>query len=217
MIPELLFTVNPHASDKLITEVLTEAVQQYRREHDISLTRRREDNLKDYLCVWDLREGWDGNAYRSDQQRSLESVASQLRISKSTAYNRYRSAFEQIIGYSYTPTRWWRTMGLLLPADLESWRVSLGRPINRRSRAAVAESRLGCDVESLDQQVNNPFLSTEIEEDHLRTLSIDIHELISRGLSNSEIVARLREDWEIEHEIDESLIESFRNIPYGPP
>lgn len=215
--PELFLTINPHAPVSAITEAVTSVVQQVQQERNIPGTRNRENCLPDYLAVWDLREGWNGSTYEVDWKQSIASIASEFGISTSTAHNRYRSAFEQIIGHAYNPTRWWRTMGLLTPPDLQSWSEQLRRPINRRSLVPVPESRLGCGLEPLSQCDYLSLCCFGNEQAQLAILTADVQELINRGMSNREIVEQIREDWEIDHALDESLIENLRNSSHGPP
>jgi len=217
ILPELVMTINPHASTSAIEEAVRSVVQQYRSEHGIPDTRRREDLIPDYLAVWDEREGWNGSVYQPDSRRSLKSAASRQNSSTSTAFNRYQSAFRLIIGHTYNPTRWWRTMGLLSSGDMAGLSTRLPRRINRRVRTPVPASRLGIDAGDLTQRSCLTGVLGLEKRVVLADLGRDVYSLISNGLSNEEICARIRMDWECDHAIDPALIEGFRDRLHGPP
>lgn len=191
---EPLVSVNPAASARQISEAVSALLKQWKEERDLTDRRARADKYPDYLQVWDLREGWTGATYNRTAERKLKEIAHQLRLDVSTVNNHYRSAFELIIGYPYSPELWYREFALLKLAELASQglpRVSGHRPLKSPTRRPVPESVLtkGDEVDRGDGPVSSAA-ATGGDQD-VAEMIVDIHTLFKEGVTDEEVAERL--------------------------
>jgi hypothetical protein len=202
--------VNVQAPLRTITETIEKMVRQWKEQQGIGERRRRDDKLKEYLDIWDRREGWVVDRYDGSKEQTLRAVAQELHIPLSTVANRYRSAFRLIVGHDYTPALWARVIGII---KVDEWldpdelpRRTLHRPWRERQRRAVPEAALQATGEGAGASGGLNALGVSPDEVVYRDLVLDIQELLARGRSNSEIVAAL----ELTSSAAEDLIECLR-------
>lgn len=145
---EPIVSINPAASGRQITEAVSDLLKQWKNQRGLDEKRNRSDKYPDYLRVWDLREGWTGNAYDLSREKKLREVAAELGLDLSTVNNQYRSAFEMIIGQPYSPSMWFRVFAVNKLADLTGegflGPVTHRRPLVSPTRRPVPESVLAC-------------------------------------------------------------------------
>ena len=187
--------VNIDAPQRTITQAMEQFTRRWKEQQGIPERRRRDDKLDDYLVMWDLREGWQGDHYDSGHERTLREIAREARVPFSTAANRYRSAFRLIVGHDYSPALWARVVGSLKVSEWlgpdELPRRALRRPWRDRWRRAVPESALqapgaGREAAGLLNTVGVSDTETAYVE-----LVLDIQDLQAAGRSNAEIAAAL--------------------------
>lgn len=63
MINAPIVSINPGVSDRQISQDMKPLLDRWRAERNIEVGRDRSESYPDYLCVWDLREGWSGGSY----------------------------------------------------------------------------------------------------------------------------------------------------------
>lgn len=192
MLPEIVVTINPNASQTAIKEAVETAVRDIKAEHQIPERRRRGDKLEEYLSVWDRREGWTGTEYGNPHEHQLNVVARDLGITTSTAMNRYRSAFENIVGHEYSPDLWAATMGLVKLSRFtagDTAILSRRRPLNPRTRRDVPESTLTATRPNTEHWL--PAAGVMAVDGDAILLAEDVKELIRLGRQNSQIIAEL--------------------------
>jgi hypothetical protein len=145
---EPIVSINPAASGRQISEAVSDLLKHWKKQRGLEEKRDRSDKYPDYLRVWDLREGWTGNAYDLLREKTLRQVAAELGLDLSTVNNQYRSAFELIIGQPYSPSMWFRVFAVNKFTDLTGegvvGPVTHHRPLVSPTRRPVPESVLGC-------------------------------------------------------------------------
>lgn len=198
MLPELIVTLNPYASQIAIKEAVESAVRDFKAQHQIPERRRRGDKLEEYLSVWDRREGWTGTEYSNPHEHQLNAVARDLGITTSTAMNRYRAAFENIVGHEYSPDLWASTMGLVKLSRFTAGQTALlsrRRQLKRRTRRDVPVSTLAATRLNTEHWLPAAGV-VDVNGDAL-LLAEDIQELIRLDRTNAQIIAEL--DLDPEH------------------
>ena len=189
--------INVHAPQRIIIREVNELMRQWKQQRGIREKRRRDDKPEKYLEVWDLREGWTGDHYDIEREKTLADVARQLRISLPTASNCYKSAFRLIVGHDYTPELWIkvfavdRLFGLTNPSGKRSKRVA--SQVERiRTLNLVTEATLSAGIPCADSGSRIldtiSVKSTAIDE---VSMMIDIRDLIALGRSNEQILDEL--------------------------
>jgi hypothetical protein len=187
--------VNIEAPQRIITEAMERFTRQWKEQKGISERRRRDDKLADYLVVWDAREGWQGDRYDITRELTLKEIARQVKVSIATAANRYRSAFEMIVGRAYSPALWER---LFVPLKVSEWldpdelpRRTLRRPWRERQPRAVPESAL--QAPGTGAGTTGLLNSTGISEGEIGYVEflLDVQHLLAEGRSDAQIVAAL--------------------------
>lgn len=204
ILPGSVFAVNTQASDQAISDTLTNVMKELRKEQGIPNTRRREDRLEDYLAVWDLREGWNGEQYDFTQQKPLKGIARDFKISTSTAENRYCSAFRRIIGYDYHIDCYIRTMGLLRTKE---WtKARFGRPLNPRRRRPVpmttlSSGRSSDSCEEVRTSMETPLFM--LDDIAWTETCLDVRTLLEMGRSLEE----MQEELELDEDATRAVID----------
>ncbi len=152
------------------------------------------DKYPEYLKVWDLREGWQGGAYDRTKERTLSEIADELGTPVSTVNNHYRSAFELITGYPYSPEIWFQLFGVLKLSrfvDSQGGRVSQRRPLKSPTVRPVPEAVISPGG---DDQTGAGLVSSQSDlraDQAYAELLDDILELLKIGRSNQEIIDSL--------------------------
>ncbi|HAH47973.1 hypothetical protein [Gimesia sp.] len=186
---EPLVSVNPAASQRLISEAIKDLHAQWKNKRELKEQRDRSDKNIKYLDVWDLREGFSNEGtYDVSQERTFKEIAKEQSSPLTTVSNHYRSAFELIIGKPYSPELWWNTMGVfkLNLFNFEHSVVSQLRPRKSRTPRPVPESILGAEIDFLNQVTRtDEYELTYVE------LMAELKSFIGQGLSDKEIHERL--------------------------
>jgi hypothetical protein len=185
--------INTNASHGAIEEAVRELVAGFKARRNVAETRRREDNLEDYLAVWDLREGWVGDRYDCAREQTLAQIGAALKDPVRTVQNRYRRAFSFIVGHEYTPELWEAVVGRykwsLLTSGVPLPSVSSRRPRRTKQPRPVPETTLSGPGSGDGRGfVADPAVAPN---DDVAALRADILDLIARGRPNAEIRAEL--------------------------
>jgi len=202
--------VNVNGPLRTISAAVEQWVRELKAQHNIPETRRHHGKLRDYLRVWDLREGWSDDHYDSRCEKTLMEIATELTESLSTVRNRYRSAFRYITGHEYCPELWLRLFGAMKTSTVVEReprpRLATRRPWRSPARRDVPETVIAPQEQEGHQ---GSFLVNElITPDMLETadLLMDIRTLIDRGMSNEKIA----EEFELQREAADDLLEYVR-------
>lgn len=190
-----IVSINLQSPQRAITEAIETLVRQWKDERGIAETRRRDDKLKEYLEVWDMREGWYGGEYHRHREMKLREIAALLQDPINTIANRYRSAFRHLTGHEYRPELWIRLFGgIKLTASDQLSRLGSRRPWRSRNLRPVAESVL---LPGRREPDNPQFLAgVGITDSDLSVLELqlDIQTLVARGYSDEQIQSELFSD-----------------------
>lgn len=129
------FYLHVDSSQRTVLDDVRDQLRLYQRGRTLERGIRPE-LLASYLDVWDRREGWSCGYARRRTAR-FRVIARALRTPPSTVYDRYRRAFELIVGQPYSTDLWWGLFGLLKfrehlcdPRDDAAWGATPKR--NRR-------------------------------------------------------------------------------------
>ncbi len=191
-----IVSINLQSPQRAVTEAIETLVRQWKDERGIAETRRRDDKLKEYLEVWDLREGWHGGEYHGDRELKLQEIAAQLQVgSINTIVNRYRSAFRHLTGHEYRPELWIRLFGGLKLATADQLsRLAMRRPWRSRNLRPVAESVLLPGRREPDDQQFLAGVGITGSDLSVIELQLDIQSLLERGYSDEQICSELFSD-----------------------
>jgi hypothetical protein len=189
---EPIVSINPAASERQLAVALCDLLGEWKSERNLTERRNRPEKFAEYMQVWDIREGWADGRYERDRERTLKSVAEELKEPISTVYNRYCSAFQLITGRAYTPELWLRIFGALKLVELtdQVTRNRLRRQTKSRTPRPVPDSVLAPRDKSGDGRGLTENVSTQ-DDCATRELLFDIATLIDKGRSDGEIVAEL--------------------------
>lgn len=188
--PEPFVSVNPAASGREINKAIDKLLAEWKERQGLAEQRVRSDKFGDYFAVWDLREGWSDGRYDRSKERSFAEIAAQLKEPKSTIDNRYRQAFELIVGYPYDPGGWHclfdplKFSELVVASDRFSPDSRTQRPEGRKP---VPETSLG-NFESGYGPVSHRSASgdwTDVD------FWIDVKDLVQKGKSDEEVAEAL--------------------------
>lgn len=190
--------INIESPQRAIVEAVEALVTQWKKIAGVAEVRRREDVLPDYLRAWDLHEGWQGDHYDVEQEKTFRRVARELGIPSRTAASRYHAAFEILTGHPYSFAHWVRTFAaikLVRYCGLRSLRrhKSPGtkrQPGSRRPVpvSAIEKPRKPGAIGLLEMQ-STPQNPMEDVENFL-----DVTGLIQKGWSDKEIMAEMQFD-----------------------
>jgi hypothetical protein len=197
MFPELMININLHAPQRAIVRAVEDLVRSSKEKLGISETRRRDDRIDEYLAVWDMREGWVNGAYDCRSEKQFKKIGRNLRRPVQTVVNQYCSAFRLIFGCDYSPEAWFNGVGML---KFLGWiggglsRITSMRPKQNRRPREVPESVLETHRTVDADRVNTTYQSVAGQPHDLPDidLAIDLQDLISRGWTNSQIIAELQ-------------------------
>ena len=138
-------SINLEAPLEDILKAIESQVKAWKRDRQVPKRCRREDKVKDYLKVWDQREGWVGDGYDPRCEMSLLEIARAMKCSVETIRNRYQAAFRLIVGHDYSPELWGRLFAAFKFHTFLEGRYSPRRPrTSRQSQRAkiVSETDL---------------------------------------------------------------------------
>jgi hypothetical protein len=185
--PEPYVSVNPAASGREIGEAIDALLAQWKALHGLSEQRVRSDKFDDYFRVWDMREGWSQGTYDRSRDLRLGEIAKELKQSHSTIDNRYRKAFELIVGYAYHPRMYHELFDIIKFSELVEGGDQQQRPDIRTERPKqkkpVPESSLGDFASG-----RGPATSAASADDRATTdFWLDLSDLIDKGRSDAEI------------------------------
>ena len=180
-------SINLEAPLEDILKAVEGQVKAWKRERQVPKRRRREDKVKDYLKVWDQREGWvgdgDGDGYDPRREMSLMEIARTMKCSVTTISNRYQSAFRLIVGQDYSPELWDRLFAAFKLQTFLKGRYSPRRPRTSRQKG---RERIITETDLHRPSVSR-LGSTLIESVHsardadARQVLTEIRELIQQG------------------------------------
>jgi len=201
--------INMQVPQRAIVAALEELIRDWKKEQQIDEIRRHESALKDYLRVWDLREGWVDNHYEIDRERTFQQIADQLSVPRRTAASRYYSAFRLICGHEHSFDNWvmlFSVVKLAIPGGARSLR-------RRKSVVPKRESDAGGD-ELVNPVASNGGhlgigdrrISTHDASEVLDIIT-DVRELIKKGWSDEQIIDEMEFE---QKEPAEKLIQTLR-------
>ncbi len=109
-----LFHLYLGSSQRTILDDVTEQLR-LRQQGQTPARATRPETLETYLSVWDQREGWTGSGYRYQNAKRFTKIAGARagRRQISTAFDRYRRAFELIVGRPYNFDLWLDLFGFI--------------------------------------------------------------------------------------------------------
>lgn len=192
-------SINLEAPLEDILKAVETQVKAWKRERQVRNRRRREDKVKDYLKVWDQREGWVGDGYDPRREMSLLEIARTMKCSKETIRNRYQAAFRLIVGQDYSPELWDR-----LFAAFKFQTFLKGRYSPRRPRTSRQSHRV--------QVISETNLQQPSARRRGATLIESIHS--ARDSSAQQLLSQIRDlirqDWDDPRIIKELALESTR-------
>ena len=188
------FYVHLGASDTSIGREIIEQVGRLRNTPRED-RRLRLDKISGQLAVWDLREGWQTGNYDFSRERKFAEIARELQITVSTAIDRYKSAFELILGVRFSREAWLDQFGRRKygMANLDGRNEVSGLPrwLNSPTPRPVPESRLtpAGDTESSQEIVTRGAIAASDIE--FREIKFDLEGLFAAGRSDREIADEL--------------------------
>jgi hypothetical protein len=177
----------PGSSLKAITEELTPLVKGAKGKQ----ARRRPEEFKEQLRVWDLREGWTGSGYDGKRERALRDIAKETGADLSGVKHNYGRAFAHIVGRPFSTELW---VSLFLPLKAEeslrkTWRTLCRRKMGRAGPPTSLNQRAVQTATVLD----GDWLFAEF--------TTRLVELSAQGMAAEAIVGRAAADFEIPVEV----------------
>lgn len=208
-----LFYMHPEASQRTITQDIESHARRWKARLGIDERRVHTNKLPKYLEVWDLREGWNGEAYDVREEHSFLEIGKRLRKSVSTVADRHREAFQMITGHSFSPELWMRLMAPIKRSELFQDPASiLSAPMRNHIRSPVRRPV----PDSVVSPVSDDDATTVVEAESVcqdgqeaTDQRLDIESMLRRGLGDDEIAARL----ECELETVEYFRDRFEEFP----
>lgn len=205
-----LFHLNLGSSQRTILEDVTTQLQ-LRQRGQATARATRPEILDSYLAVWDQREGWTGSRYSRRATKRFAEIAGTRagRQQISTAFDRYRRAFELITGHPYSFALWFGLFGFLTfnrylgdPQDWEPPQDSESRQKQRKSFRMNRHSRRDTTAESAapdfaatampERPAIDVTSAPDIPAGYDETdLINDLQSLFAGGRSDEEIAAEL--------------------------
>jgi hypothetical protein len=195
-----LFFVHLQSSQRSIIRDMEDQVRFWKKKRNLGNRKVHPDKYKDYLAVWDLREGWTGSGYDRSKELTFAEVARRLHEgSISSTANRYKSAFQMIVGHGFSPETWWRLFGHLQFSEFSSdSRQILAAPLRRRFRSNIPRPVPDSQVSPTPSSSNEARATGIVEmrsvvEDDIdwTDLRMDLEDLIDKGLSDEAIAKKL--------------------------
>lgn len=187
--------VNVQSPQRAIVEAVESLVTQWKQAAGVDEVRRRDDVLPLYLRAWDLHEGWHGDHYEIEREKSFRDMARELHIPPRTAVSRYHTAFEIITGEKYSFANWVNTFSAIKLVQFSGIK-SLRRhklPGTKRQRgsrrpvpvSAIEKPKPGkAGILELQRSSENAMEAVE--------LFIDVTSLIEKGWSDEKIQAEMQ-------------------------
>jgi hypothetical protein len=213
----------PSATEEVILAAVAKAAEGAGKR---PRTRRRPDAIDEQLKVWDLREGWTGSGYDGRQEYMLRVVATRVGAQVDTVQERYRRAFQLIIGRPYCPDLW---QTILMPLKFEGSLYQARRKGKRertgggKSPKMVSETTLfrpprgerqgdeSPQDSGLDGQAKSSLYANHSD------IFLDIKTLLEAGKPDRTIVVKVRTDWEIDEseEKDRAILDMIGYVREG--
>jgi hypothetical protein len=191
-----LFYVHLGASGRAITRDMEDQARRWQKLRGVVTSKVQTAKSSEYLAVWDLREGWTGSGYDRAREVTFVALGKRLKRKISTVVSQYRCAFEMIIGHPFNPDLWSRVFGPHRFAPLFGdpgtvYSAATRRRLTSPVRRPVPESVLSPG--SAESRRCGVVEGKGAVEDDIATVDdrIDLEELFARGLSDTEIAARL--------------------------
>jgi len=191
-----LYYIHLDASQRRIREDVEELVRRWKHRRQIPERRIHIQEFKNYLAVWDLREGWQDGSYRVEAEQSFPAISAKLDKPKSSVVNAYRAAFQRIIGQEFSQENWLRVMGAFrLTSDIDA----AGRTVMARYRRLMNSNRptpvpetvlQGKPVEHGQVGIIENESAVTGEQANI-DLELDLQSLTDRGLRDEEIASEL--------------------------
>lgn len=188
--------VNVQSPQRAIVGAVEALVTQWKQAAGVDEVRRRDDVLPLYLQAWDLHEGWHGDHYEIEREKSFRDMARELHIPPRTAVSRYHAAFKVITGEEYSFENWVRTFAvikLVRFSGIKSLRrhKAPGTKRQRGSRrpvpvSAIEKPKRTGEMGILERQSSSENAMETVE------LFIDVTGLIEKGWSDEEILAEMQ-------------------------
>ena len=188
-----LIALNPFATKNALEKAFGKYVVELKSNGDFEEHRQRSDKIKEYLAVWDLREGWTGSGYDIHKEKSWQQISDELNIQVQTARKRYNSAFYEIVGKDYSFADWFVLFGSVKASKLLKKNQIPQRYILRSERTQsveiVPETRLNkeSDSDSFLDNVDSEN-SDVVFHDAEHQLFHEILDLIKSGKTDDEII-----------------------------
>jgi|GEM_PF-2378129 len=207
-----LFLMHLDASQETIKQDANRQAKLWKARAAKTSPKVHTGKLADYLEVWDRFEGWADGGYDLGREASFTAIAKQLNASVSTVHDRYCRAFELVIGQTFSPLRWCRTIGMFKVATTRGNTATLFARYTRRILVSdrvvglVSPTPLGRPVTGMTDHVAKTAASHDDTFEVLDLLE-DILALIAAGHSDAHILAEL----ELVHPSSPELVRSLRS------
>ncbi len=191
------FLIHVASSEATIQRDMKTQLNVWKKRKNLGSAKIHEGKLEKYLKVWDRREGWVCGEYNRSAEKTLKSIAQELKLgSVSTAFNHYKSGFEMIVGLPFTTELW---MKILLPfkfrkglnGPAESGRTGAFRQFRSPVERPVPDSVISSQSKRVHQIGMVEALSSTESEITKSMITIDIKDLLKRGFTDDEIGEKL--------------------------
>ena len=183
---EPVVSINPSASVRQVQAELKTLMNRWKDKRKLPDVRPQPKKYREYLEIWDAREGFVGGVYERPAESTLREIAQSRRKNLTTIFNQYTSAFRLITGHPYSIGNWLTLFGMFkIHRVLGARGVAANRPLNERTVRDVPDSVVS-PVEGkpfTDLAVNNAAYWSQ--------LAMDTSLLIDEGKSDEEIVDEL--------------------------
>ena len=194
-----LFYIHLGASQRTIVDDVENQVRRWKKRRGIGERRVHTDKLPLYLKVWDLREGWTGDAYDLSAEHSFREIATKLGEPVSRIAHRYRAGFQMITGHGFSPDLWRRLFGpLKLSTVFQDAELILSAPMRHHLSSPVRRPVPDSVVSSSSNDASTAGVveqGSSCADDHeFVDQWLDAQELFAQGLSDEEIAERLECD-----------------------
>jgi len=206
-----LFYFHLGASQRSLVRDAQDQIRRWKAKRGLGSSKVQTAKLTEHLRVWDLREGWVDGRYDAARELAFDAVARRLRQPLSTITNRYRAAFEAVVGQPFKPALWWQVFGPLKfgsllgdakTLDTASHRHRLTSPVRRPVPDSVVS---GVNAEGESNSIVEGAAITNPDFD-FNDMRMTLDDLIVRGLSDDDIARRCHEG------CDPKLIAQYRSM-----
>lgn len=184
--------VNAQVAQRTIVESLKLVLKRWKSRWPAKDERKHVKSYDEAFRVWDLREGWSDGEYDLSSEHSLVDVAKTLHLSKTTVINRYREAFNLIVGHEFSIDRWIALVSSYKLAGEKTELISAhtrryDRLIQMTQRAPTTETTLQPSPEGHRSGVIERESAVDNHAIDDIDLSFNIKALLAKGMSDAEI------------------------------